>query len=102
MKAAPHTRVAFLSLVGIVSWLAVMVGATATSLELAVSDTIPLGTSLPAMLGVHLLIGIGEAVITVAAVSAVLASRPDLVALGPEELKQPVAPPVGRTIGLEA
>ena len=102
MKAAPHTRVAFLGVVGVVSWLAMMVGAGATSVELAVSDTIPLGTSLPAMLGVHALIGIGEAIITVAAVSAVLVSRPDLVALAPEELKQPIAQPVGRTIGLEA
>jgi cobalt/nickel transport system permease protein len=32
------------------------------------------------MLGVHALIGIGEAVVTVAAVSAVLAGRADLVA----------------------
>ena len=32
------------------------------------------------MLGTHALIGAGEAVITVAAVSAVLATRPDLVA----------------------
>ena len=102
MKAMPHTRVAFLGVVGVVSWFAVMVGATATSVELAVSDTIPLATSLPAMLGVHALIGIGEAIITVAAVSAVLASRPDLVALAPEELKQPVAQPLGRTIGQEA
>ena len=39
----------------------------------------PLGTVLPAMLGVHALIAIGEAVITVAAVSAVLATRPDLL-----------------------
>jgi cobalt/nickel transport system permease protein len=31
------------------------------------------------MLGVHMLIGIGEAVVTVAAVSAVLATRPDLL-----------------------
>ncbi len=29
--------------------------------------------------GVHLLIGVGEAVVTVAAVSAVLATRPDLI-----------------------
>ena len=41
---------------------------------------IPLGTVLPPMLGVHALIGIGEAVVTVAAVSAVLVSRADLVA----------------------
>jgi cobalt/nickel transport system permease protein len=102
MKAVPHTRAGFLSVVGVVSWLAVMVGAAATSVELAVSDTIPLATSLPAMLGVHALIGIGEAIITVAALSAVLVSRPDLVALAPEELAQPVAQPLGPTLGSEA
>jgi cobalt/nickel transport system permease protein len=103
MKALPHTRAAFLGVVAIVSWLAVMVGAAATSVELAVSDTVPLATSLPAMLGVHTLIGIGEAVITAAAVSAVLASRPDLVALAPEQLKQPAAAaPLRRPIGGEA
>jgi len=100
-KVLPHTRVTFLGTVGVVSWLAVMVGAAATSVELAVSDTVALGTSLPAMLGVHALIGIGEAVITVAAVSAVLAARPDLVALAPKELTATgagVARPVERTI----
>ena len=92
MKVLPHTRAAFLAVVGVASWLAVMTGAAATSVELAISNTVPLGTSLPAMLGVHSLIGTGEAVITVAAVSAVLASRPDLVALAPRELATPVIP----------
>jgi cobalt/nickel transport system permease protein len=92
MKVLPHTRFAFLAVVGVVSWLAVMTGAAATSVELALSDTVPLATSLPAMLGVHALIGIGEAVITVAAVSAVLVSRPDLVALAPDELAAPAIP----------
>lgn len=82
MSMLPKTRGAFLAAVGVTSWLAVMVGATATSVELALSGTVPLGTVLPAMLGVHALIGVGEAVITVAAVSAVLVSRPDLIALG--------------------
>ncbi len=85
----PHTKVAFLGTVGVVSWVAVMIGAGATSLELAISGTIPLGTVLTAMLGVHALIGIGEAAITVAAVAAVLAARPDLVTLAPEELREP-------------
>jgi cobalt/nickel transport system permease protein len=95
MRAMPHTRTAFLGVVGVVSWLAVMLGSAATSVELAVSDTVPLATSLPAMLGVHALIGIGEAVISVAAVGAVLAARPDLVALAPTELapQQPLAAP---------
>ena len=92
VKALPTSRGAFLGIVAGVSWLAVMVGAAATSVELALSDTVPLGVSLPAMLGVHMLIGIGEAVITTAAVAAVLVSRPDLVALAPEELKHLPAP----------
>jgi len=102
MKVVPDRRGAFLSVVGVVSWLAVMIGATATSFELALSDTIPLATSLPPMLGVHALIGIGEAVITVAAVSAVLVSRPDLVALAPEELRRPLAAPAAQPVGGEA
>ncbi len=82
MPMLPKSRGAFLGAVGVTAWLAVMVGATATSLELAISGTVPVGTVLPAMLGVHALIAIGEAVITVAAISAVLVSRPDLIALG--------------------
>jgi cobalt/nickel transport system permease protein len=101
IRVLPRTRTAFLGVAAVVSWLAVMVGAAATSVELSVSDTVPLATSLPAMLGVHALIGIGEAVITVAAVSAVLVSRPDLVALAPEELSQPAAPPLARPVGGE-
>src|SRR4051794_10116788 len=76
-RTAAPARVLTIAAVG--SWLAVMLGATATSFELALSGTVPLGTVLPAMLGVHALIGIGEAVITTAAVSAVLATRPDLI-----------------------
>ena len=78
-KLAGRGRTEFLAICGAGAWLAVMAGATATSLELAISGTVPLGTVLPAMLGTHLLIGVGEAVITVAAVSAVLSTRPDLV-----------------------
>lgn len=69
-----------LGVVAAASWVSVMAAATATSLELAASGTIPLDTVLPAMLGVHALIGIGEAAISVAVVASVLAVRPDLVA----------------------
>jgi cobalt/nickel transport system permease protein len=92
MRLLPHTRAAFLGAVGAVAWLAVMLGAAATSIELAASDTVPLGTVLPAMLGVHALIGVGEAVITAAAVGAVLSARPDLVALAPPDLDAAPAP----------
>jgi cobalt/nickel transport system permease protein len=82
LRVARPGRTAYLAGVAVVAWLAVMLGATATSLELAWSGTVPLHTVLPAMLGVHALIGVGEALITVVAVSGILAARPDLVALG--------------------
>ncbi|HKE78924.1 MAG TPA: energy-coupling factor ABC transporter permease [Solirubrobacteraceae bacterium] len=91
----PRTRAGFLAIVAGGSWLAVMVGATATSLELALSGTVPLGTVLPAMLGVHALIGIGEAVITVAAVAAVMVSRPDLLTVRGLGRRAGAAPAVG-------
>jgi cobalt/nickel transport system permease protein len=78
-RVLPHRRGAFLAVAGVGAWLAVVAGAVACSFELAISGTVPLGTVLPAMLGVHVLIGIGEAVITVGAVSAVLSTRPDVV-----------------------
>jgi cobalt/nickel transport system permease protein len=75
----PKRRSVFLAVAGAGAWLAVVAGAGAAAAELAISGTVPLGTVLPAMLGVHALIGVGEAVITVAAVSAVLTTRPDVV-----------------------
>ena len=79
VRLLPRRRELFLAGVGVVAWLAVMLGALATSAELAISGTVPLAVVLPPMLGVHALIGIGEAVVTVAAVGAVLTSRADLV-----------------------
>ena len=96
-RVLPRSRGAFLAICGGGAWLAVMAGAAATSLELGASGTVPLGTVLPAMLGVHALIGVGEAVVTVAAVSAVLATRPDLIAvpdLSPAEIGHDGAPGV--------
>jgi cobalt/nickel transport system permease protein len=82
LRVLGSSRAVLLGATGVVAWVAVMAGAAATSVELALSGTVPLATALPAMLGVHALIGVGEAAITVAAVSAVLASRPDLIAVG--------------------
>ena len=83
-RVLPQSRAALLAVSGIGAWLAVVAGAAACSVELAISGTVPLGTVLPAMLGVHALIGAGEAVITVAAVSAVLSTRPDVVRAMPQ------------------
>jgi cobalt/nickel transport system permease protein len=64
------------------AWLSVMAGAAATAVELTVSGTTPLRVALPAMLGVHALIGLGEAAITVGALAFLIASRRDLLNVG--------------------
>ncbi|MCC6454791.1 MAG: PDGLE domain-containing protein [Caldilineaceae bacterium] len=64
------------------AWLSVEAGAIATALQLALSGTAPLGVALPAMVGVHALIGIGEAIITVGALLLIAQTRPDLLAMG--------------------
>lgn len=61
------------------AWLSVEFAAIATALELAFSNTSPLSVALPTMAGVHALIGIGEALITVAALAFIQQTRPDLI-----------------------
>jgi cobalt/nickel transport system permease protein len=78
-RLLPRRRAVLLGVAGAGAWLSVVAGAAATSVCLALSGTIPLGTVLPAMVGVHVLIGTGEAVVTVAALSALMATRPDLI-----------------------
>ena len=67
---------------GLAAWISVVVAAAATAVELAFSGTSPIGIALPAMAGVHVLIGIGEGLITAAALALVSGVRPDLVEAG--------------------
>jgi len=59
----------------------VMVASLVAALELGASGASPWAVVLPAMLGVHALIGLGEGLITVAALGFVRAVRPDLLHL---------------------
>jgi cobalt/nickel transport system permease protein len=68
-----------LAVIGAAAWLSVMGAALATSLQLWLSGTIPLDIVIPAMMGVHALIGIGEALITVAAVAFIMRTRPEVM-----------------------
>jgi cobalt/nickel transport system permease protein len=68
-----------LGVAGLAAWLSVMAGAFATSMELWLSGTSNLQTVTLAMLGVHAVIGIGEALITVAALAFIFKTRPDLL-----------------------
>jgi cobalt/nickel transport system permease protein len=66
---------------GIAAWLAVVAGATAMAVELALSGTTVLAIALPTMVGIHVLIGIGEALITMAALAFIQVTRADLLRL---------------------
>lgn len=76
----PKTRGGFLGATAVAAWLSVVSASAVCAVELSVSGTARLNLVLPTMIGVHALIGVGEAIITTAVVSVVLASRPDLVA----------------------
>jgi cobalt/nickel transport system permease protein len=63
----------------VASWFSVFAAATICALELAISGTSPIAVVVPAMAGVHAIIGLGEAVITGLVVGFVLKVRPDLI-----------------------
>jgi cobalt/nickel transport system permease protein len=65
--------------------VSVLVAAATFAVLFAVGGAVdlPFAEVLGAMVGVHVLVGLGEAAITAAVVSAVVAVRPDLVALAP-------------------
>jgi len=76
-----------LSVAGVAAWLSVMAGALFTSLQLWLSGTSQLNIVIPAMMGVHALIGVGEALITVFALAFIIQTRPDLLGEGSESAK---------------
>jgi cobalt/nickel transport system permease protein len=68
-----------LAVAGVAAWLSVIGAALITSLQLWLSGTTRLEIVIPAMLGVHALIGIGEAIITIAALAFIEQTRPDIL-----------------------
>lgn len=75
----PKNRTGFLISSALASWFSVVASAAFCAVELGLSGTIPLRIAIPAILGVHAVIGIGEAIITTAVLSSVLAARSDLI-----------------------
>ena len=66
---------------GVAAFTAPVMAAIGFTLEYAIggNDAVSLGAVGGSMIGVHVLIGIGEGIITAIAVGAVMATRPDLV-----------------------
>ena len=90
-RVLPKTSSSVALAAGLAGLLAVVLSSIGFVVEYAVGGTgsAPLGTVFGAMVGAHVLIGIGEGVITALTVSAVLASRPDLV-YGARHLQTPL------------
>lgn len=63
----------------VAAWVSVVAAAIMTAIELSLSETVPLMVAMIAMVSWHILIGIGEAIITLIAVSFIWRSRPDLL-----------------------
>jgi cobalt/nickel transport system permease protein len=64
------------------AWLSIFIASLACALELAASGTSPANIAVPAMGGIHALIGIGEGLITVGALAFLYATRRDLLHIG--------------------
>ena len=64
------------------AWLSIEIAALGAALELALSGTSPANIAVPAMGGIHALIGIGEGLITLGALAFLYATRRDLLKIG--------------------
>lgn len=98
-RVLPRTRTGVAVGSGLAAGVGVVLASLAFSLQYAIGGTggADAGAVAASMIGVHVLIGIGEGVITALTVSAVLASRPDLVhgARGLARPADPVPTPAG-------
>jgi len=86
--ARPVGRIAAAAFAG---WCSTVVAAISCAGQLALSGTVAWGVAFPAMTGVHMLIGIGEGLITALVLAAVWKARPEL-------LNQPAAPAGGLAV----
>lgn len=65
------------------AWVSIVVASLVVALQLAFSGTSPANVSIPAMALIHMLIGLGEGLITVGALAFLYATRRDLIGLAP-------------------
>lgn len=77
--SAARNKTLRLAAAGVGAWLSTVAAALLTALQLWISGTSSLKLVIPAMLGVHALIGLGETLVTVTALAFILQTRPDLL-----------------------
>jgi cobalt/nickel transport system permease protein len=64
------------------AWGSIFIASLSCALQIALSGTSPANIAVPAMAAIHALIGIGEALITLGAISLVYVARRDLLKIG--------------------
>ncbi len=95
-KLLPRSKGSVTTAAGLAAGLAPPLAALVFTLEYAIggNGAASVGTVAAAMLGVHVVIGIGEGIITAMAVGSVLAARPDLVWGAKDLPRHPLIPAV--------
>jgi len=73
------SRTVFYCAVAVSSWFSVVVASVFTAIELAVSGTYTIGLTLSSMVIIHMIIGLGEAAITVIVIAFIDKVKPDLI-----------------------
>lgn len=63
------------------AWCTTVLSSVCCAIELGISGTMPFKIVIPAMAGIHVIIGIGEGLITVATLNLLIKVRPDLLNL---------------------
>ncbi len=76
-----------LAVVAAASWISTVIASICCTGELAWSGTIGWSNAFPAMTGIHMIIGIGEAIITTLILAAIYRTRPALLS-GPESARE--------------
>lgn len=78
-RAMGGSLLARLTAAAFAGWCSTVLAAVACAGELAASRTVSWTAALPAMAGVHMLIGVGEGLITALVLSAIARTRPELL-----------------------
>src|SRR4030042_1477241 len=79
LRRISKSKAMFYVATAVASWFSVVFASFFAALELGVSGTYAMGVTLKAMLLVHMVIGVGEALITTAIIAFIDRVRPDLI-----------------------
>ncbi len=74
-----RSRWMFFIAIAVASWASVVIASFFAALELGISGIYAMGITMKAMLGVHAVIGLGEAAITLAVIAFIYRVRPELI-----------------------